>query len=173
MTTPHCFSWLVVKKGLFTELKLDCAYIAKKKKRKERKKWQELTRRRCFISVISTGYKLYFYQFWLMWSCLREEKKKTPWMNKFPSWTQVGLLSQLPDLSHFFVYLFCLFMQRLMWWMNTLFKLQGCLGERLSTRKWAENPTAGSVSRQTPDFRLQCIVYCIWNCRVSTYCIYY
>lgn len=28
-------------------------------------------------------------------------------MNKFPSWTQVGLLSQLPDLSHIFFF-FCL-----------------------------------------------------------------
>lgn len=103
------------------------------------------------------------------------EEKHHEW-TKFSSWTQVDLLSQLPDLSLFFfflVYLFCLFMQRHMWRMNTLFKLQGCLGERLSTRKWAENSTAGSVSLETPDFRLQCIVYCIWNCRVSTYCIYY
>lgn len=44
----------------------------KKLKKERKKKWQELTRRQCFISVISTGYKLYFYQFWLMWSCLRK-----------------------------------------------------------------------------------------------------
>lgn len=68
MTMPHRFSGLVLKKD-FTELKLDCAYTAKKKKTKKRQKKkekndkQELTRRQCFISVISTGYKLYFYQF--------------------------------------------------------------------------------------------------------------
>ncbi len=38
MTTPHCFSWLVVKKGLFTELKLDCAYTEKKKRQKKKEK---------------------------------------------------------------------------------------------------------------------------------------
>lgn len=37
MTMPHRFSGLVLKKD-FTELKLDCAYTAKKKRQKKDKK---------------------------------------------------------------------------------------------------------------------------------------
>lgn len=37
MTMPHRFSGLVLKKD-FTELKLDCAYTAKKKKTKKKTK---------------------------------------------------------------------------------------------------------------------------------------
>lgn len=109
-----------------------------------------------------------------MWSCSRKNT-----MNDQTLCPPVGLkwvCFQCCKIWVFFfnfICLFCLFMQRHVWWVNTLFKLQGCLRERLSTRKWAEVSTAGSVSRQTSDIRLKCIVYCIWNCREPTYCIYF
>lgn len=68
-------------------------------------------RRHCFISVISTGYKLYFLSI-LTNVKLFAEKNTINEQTPHPGWTHVGLLSKLPDLSLFFVYLFCLFMQR-------------------------------------------------------------
>jgi len=98
---PHCFSGLVVKKDSLWNWNLTVLIeqknTKKKKRKKEKKKWQhKLTKRQCFKSVVSTGYKLYFYRFWLMWSCLR---KNTMNEQNSPGWTQMGLLSQLPDLS--------------------------------------------------------------------------
>lgn len=150
MTTPHCLGRLVVKKDSLhgTETWL-CLYGERKKKDKKTrkdKKWQELMRRRCFISVISTGYKLYFLSILINVKLFEENH---PEWTKIPQLDSSGFALTVARFesfffSFFFVYLFCLFMQRHMWWMNTLFKLQGCLGERLSTRKWAENSTAGS-----------------------------
>lgn len=136
------------------ELKLDCACIATTTKKIQ--KWQELTRGQCFLSVISTGYKLYFYQFWLMWSCSR---KKTPWLNKNLQLDSSGFALTVARFESFFVYLFCLFMQRLVWWMNTLFKLQGCL--------W------GRHSAQEREQKIQQQAWLAVKHQTSVYCILY
>lgn len=76
------------------------------------------------------------------------------------------------DLSLFFLSSYCVYLCKdTTWWTNASYKLQGCPGERLSTRKknWAEKFS----SRLGLPSRRHCIVYCIWNCRLSIYCIYY
>lgn len=81
MSMPNQFSVLVVTKGLLIGLKLDCACITKKKYKKTKNLYLARSQ-----SVISTGYKLYFYQFWLMWSCCT--RKKPEWTKVTTTWTR-------------------------------------------------------------------------------------
>lgn len=154
MTTPHCFGWLVLKKDSSRNWNLTVLILRKKKETKKKKR-QELTRRRCFISVISTGYKLYFLSILINVKLFAEKhhewtKSPTP-----PQLDSSGFAFNIARFESFLFYPLILFIYAETHVMNEHFvKLQGCLRERLSTGKWAEVSTAGSVSRQTPDIRL-------------------
>lgn len=138
--------------------------IQKKKetKRNDKKKrqFQSHTGRRWFKSVTSTGYKWYFYQFWLMWSCCARKTEK-------PSRTShlFGLMWACLTVArfesffsrHIFVYL-C----NDTWWMNTLFKLQCCLGEteQRTRRRGSHTEThRTSVAHFNGHVCLCCILY--------------
>lgn len=130
------------------------------KKRRRKKGQHRLTKRQC---VISTGYKSYFLAILINVKLFDEEHHG--WTG-FPSLTQAGLLSHLPDLGHFYVqfsvYLFCVFMQSHVRWKNALFKSQPL--KRLSTKMWAEDLAAGSERAVKQQMSVHCILCLILKC---------
>lgn len=116
------------------------------KTKKRRKKWPEIMRRQGFISVTSTGYKSYFNQFCLMWSYLRK--------NILNEQNSQAELKRIWFESLFY----CVYLCKDTWWMNTFFKLQGCQGERLSTRK-SKQKIQQQACFQSSDFIALYIVF--------------
>lgn len=97
---------------------------------------------------------------------------------KHPEWTTTKKTIPRMDSSgfdlsffFFFVFLLCLFMQGHNMMDKRVLQASGLpRGEtQHKKKKWAEKFS----SRLGLPSRRHCVVYCIWNCRLSTYCIYY
>lgn len=99
---------------------------------------------------------------------------------KHPEWTTTTTTTKSPAglkwiwfESHFFLSsLLCLFMQGHNMTDKRVLQASGLpRGEtqHKKKKKWAENFS----SRLSLPSRHHCVVYCIWKCRLSTYCIYY